>query len=618
MLDRRALIKLGLYGGSGALLHLTQLKSGAWGWALDEDDRTEHEKEDEHHRRHRKSGGGIGGPNGSPPMQPFSVGLPLPPAATKVNPSTLPGIPNEYNTGAQGFDGVPTSYYQVTERQAPVQIYPAGMPSTMVWGFSVPTITPGGQTYLGPTFVADIGERVYVRINNNLGPNITSIVHHHGAHVGSDWDGSALWSQQIHNGTFKDFVYPNDDDIAATHWYHDHDIDLTGHNVFMGLEGFFLLHDAPENALNLPGNPNDPAPAGELPFDLPLVFQDRTFDANAQLVYNPFASRGFLGDMFLVNGAIQPKIRAANRKYRLRILNGSNARFYQFMLQTNTGATIPFNIIGSDGGLYETAVQTDSFLIAPAERVEVVVDFTGLATGTQVMFNNCMMQTDGRKPAGLVANCATVPQTPGPDGVGTICRFDIAFSVKDPSSFTPGQALRNDVPVYLESQALPPVPGTKPGATRDWRFERGQGGEWLVTTFDTTVNPGLQAMPFDPGPPPPAPENPRIDATCKVGTTEIWRLINGSGGWAHPVHIHRNQFRILDRVDSGSGHSLGLLPTQLGLKDVFRLEQNVTIRLISKYTSGPTSDKQTGKYVMHCHNVEHEDMAMMIVWECTP
>ena len=109
----------------------------------------------------------------------------------------------------------------------------------------------------------------------------------------------------------------------------------------------------------------------------------------------------------------------------------------------------------------------------------------------------------------------------------------------------------------------------------------------------------------------------KIDATCKVGSTEIWRLINGSGGWAHPVHIHRNQFQILDRVDSGSGKSLGLLPTQLGLKDVFRLEQNVTILLITKYTSGPTSDKQVGKYVMHCHNVEHEDTAMMIVWECT-
>jgi hypothetical protein len=141
-------------------------------------------------------------------------------------------------------------------------------------------------------------------------------------------------------------------------------------------------------------------------------------------------------------------------------------------------------------------VQVDGFQIAPAERVEVIVDFTGIAIGTKVFLNNCLMQTDGRKPAGLVANCAAVPQTPGPDGVGAICAFDIAFSAKDPSSFTPGQTLRTDLPVYDQALADPPVPGTKPGATRDWRFERGQGGEWLVRTFNTTVNPSLNAMPL--------------------------------------------------------------------------------------------------------------------------
>ncbi|PYY12468.1 MAG: hypothetical protein DMG69_01130 [Acidobacteria bacterium] len=454
-----------------------------------------------------------------------------------------------------------------------------------------------------------------IRIHNNLSPGVNSIVHHHGAHVGSDWDGSALWSQQIQPGTFKDFVYPNDDDIAATHWYHDHDIDFTGQNVFMGLEGMFLLHDAGELALNLPGNPIDQPPAGELPFDMPLVIQDRVFDANGQLAYNPFNFGGVIGDTFLVNGAIQPTARVAPRKYRFRILNGSNARFYQLALFTNAGVPIPFHIVGSDGGLYKTAVQVDprGFMIAPAERVEVIVDFSGLAIGTKVFLNNCMVQTDGRKPAGVVANCATVPQVPGSDGVGSLLSFNVAFSWPDPSSFTPGQTLRTDFPVYNPAEALPPVPGSKPGATHDWRFERGRGGEWLVNCFN-----GAGAQAFDPGPKPPAPENPRVDAKCKVGTTEIWRLINGSGGWAHPVHIHRNQFQILDRVDSGSGRSLGLLPTQLGLKDVFRLEQNTTILLITKYTSGPTSDKQLGKYVMHCHNVEHEDMAMMIVWEVTP
>jgi FtsP/CotA-like multicopper oxidase with cupredoxin domain len=623
MLSRRELIKLGLYGGTGGILHLVRQNSGLYAWALDEDNRRKHKHEhDDDDGRDDDGQGGNGGPGGgpggSPPPPPaFTSTLPLPPVKQKVDPSTLPGI-EIYN------DGVPTSYYELYELQAPVQLFGSAAPATMIWGFDGGTATPAGRTHLGPTFVANLNERVVLRIHNSLGPGINSIVHHHGAHVGSDWDGSALWSQQIHNGTFKDFVYPNDDDIGATHWYHDHDIDFTGHNVFMGLEGFFLLHDAQELALNLPGNPNDPPPAGELPFDLPLVIQDRTFDANAQLVYNPFSAGGFIGYTYLVNGAIRPTARVANRKYRLRILNGSNARFYHLMLRTDTGVPIPFHIIGSDGGLYQSAVEVaDGFQVAPAERVEVIVDFTGLPTGTRVYLNNCQIQTDGRKPSGIDTTFCTsttgVSQTPTPanGGVGSIMTFDVQFSVADPSSFTPGQPLRPDlfktVAVYNPADAVPTFPGSKPGATRDWQFERGQGGEWLVNSFD-----GRGALPFDPGPPPPAAENPRIDATCKVGTTEIWRLINGSGGWAHPVHIHRNQFQILDRVDSGSGKSLGLLPTQLGLKDVFRLEQNVTLLIITKYTSGPTSDKQTGKYVMHCHNVEHEDLAMMIVWECLP
>lgn len=594
MLDRRALIKLGLYGGSGALLHLTRLNSGAYAWALDEDDRSDDEKEHHHHKHHKHHKHGP-----PPPPPPFNLGLPLPPVKQKVDPSTLPGV-QLFN------DGIPTSYYEMHERQAAVQVLP-GMPPTVVWGFD--------GMWPGPTLVANIGERVVLRMHNDLGGTNNSIVHHHGAHVTSESDGSALWSQQIYPGTFKDFAYPNDDDICATHWYHDHNIDFTGHNVFMGLEGFFPLHDAGELGLNLPGNPtNDPAPAGELPFDLPLAIQDRAFDASAQLVYNPFSSRGFLGDMFAINGMIQPMARVANRKYRLRILNGSNARVYHLTLRTDQGALIPFNIIGSDGGLYANAVQVDGFTIAPSERVEVVVDFSGLTPGstTKVFLNNCMMQTDGRKPAGLVADCTNVPRTPGPDGVGSLMSFDILFSTPDNSSFTPDQALRSDLPVFNPADAMPPVPGTKPGATRDWEFVRGNGGEWLVNCFD-----GKGAQAFDPGPTPPMPESPRVDATVKVGDTEIWRLINGSGGWFHPIHIHRNQFRILERLDSGSGKSLGLLPTQLGLKDVFVLEQNVTIRLISKYTNGPNTT-QTGKYVMHCHNVEHEDMAMMIVWECTP
>jgi FtsP/CotA-like multicopper oxidase with cupredoxin domain len=609
MLDRRALMKLGLYGGSGGLLYLTRLKSGAWAWAMDEDDRDEHDKHDcGPGGTGGGTGGGAGGGTGTPPLA-FTSSLPIPPVKQKVDPSTLPGV--ETFT-----DGIPTSYYEINEMQAPVSIMQGN--TTMIWGFD--------GKYLGPTIEAEIGERVVVRMNNMLGPGITSIVHHHGAHVTSAYDGSALWSQQIQPASFKDYIYPNDDDIAATHWYHDHDIDHTGHNVFMGLEGFFLLHDAGERALNLPGkiDPNDPQhndppvanpqlPGGfELPFDIPLVIQDRAFDSSAQLVYNPFSARGFLGNTFLVNGAIQPTARVANRKYRLRFLNGSNARFYQLSLRTNTGATLPIYVIGSDGGLYKNVFPVDSFQIGPAERIEVVVDFSSLAPGpnTRVFLNNLMPQTDGRRPAGPpLAPSSNVPQTPGADGIGSIMTFDVQFTAPDKSGFNPTQTLRTDLPVYDQTQATID-PKTKGLATRDWKFERGNGGEWLVN-----------GQAFDPGPKPPNPEKPRIDATVTQNSTEIWRLINGSGGWWHPVHIHRNQFQIIDRRQSGSNQTISLLANEQGLKDVFALEANHEIRVITKFTNGnpklttPSNATQLGKYVMHCHNVEHEDMRMMVVWE---
>lgn len=545
MLSRRELIKLGLYGGAGGLLHLVRGDSGTLSWALNEVSAAKK-------NRRRKI-----------PLGPFAMPLPIPPVKKPVPASSLPGAPQI--AGA--------TYYEVHMKQAAMQMIPGAKQSpTVIWGYD--------GIYMGPTFTAAIGEPVVVRMHNDL-PGVTAIVHHHGAHTPGSSDGSALVAQQIQPGTFRDYVYPNDDDISATHWYHDHDIDVTGHNVFMGLEGLFPLHDATELALNLPGNPNDRAPRGELPFDLPIVIQDRAFDANNQLAYDPFNHDGFLAmptnnGEFLVNGAIQPVARVANRKYRLRFLNGSNSRFYQLAFSN----AMPFRVIGSDGGLFTAAVDgVTSFLIGPAERYEAIVDFSGVKVGTQVFLDNCLPQSNGRKPNGP-ALLPTDPLTTSPDpvannGVGSLMRFDVAFSVADPSSNP--IALRNDLPVYTAAGAN----------TVLWEFQSGQGA-WLIN-----------GQLFDPA---------RIDHTLHVGDTEIWSLKNGGGGWYHPVHIHRNQFRIFKRNGLDPG------PLEQGLKDVFVLEAGDQVDVITQYTGAA----QIGTYVMHCHNIEHEDMRMMIAFEVLP
>lgn len=511
MPTRRDLLKTGLYS-SAALLHLTGVRFDTW--ALD--------------------GGKNVPPN--PKVIPFQVDLPIPVAKTPVSPDTLPGVP-------RFSDGIPTDYFSVNVQQALAQILPGKQ--TLIWGYD--GVTPG------PTFPARLGRRIVVRQTNNLPSNIN--VHHHGGHTQSLSDGSALPELEIRPGQFRDYIYDNDDDVGGTHWYHDHTLDVTGHNVFMGLAGFYFLGSTTIDALNLPGGPVDAnVPGG--PFDVPLVLQDRTFDANNQLVYNPFDHDGFIGNTFLINGAVQPKFRVGNRKYRFRVLNGSNARFYQISLSSGRS----FQIIGSDDGLLKAPIEDTSFRIGPAERVEIVVDFSFYVPGpnTHVFLNNTMVQTEGRGPDGVDAT------QPFP-----LMRFDVAATIPDKST----------VPAVLET-GLPIFNRADVSARRSFEFVRSDGAWQVNNKF------------FDPN---------RIDATVKLNATEIWTIKNGGGGWFHPVHIHRNGFFILDRNGSPvSGH-------ESGLKDVFVLAGGDQVHVITKFTGA----KQLGKYVFHCHNIEHEDMRMM-------
>jgi FtsP/CotA-like multicopper oxidase with cupredoxin domain len=501
MVNRRELIKAGFYG-SAAMLHLTGLKLDTW--ALDSNSN-----------------------QSSPKVTPFQVDLPLPKVKTPVPAASLPGAP-VFN------DGLPTDYFLATQHQALAQVLPGKQ--TLVWTYD--------GTFPGPTFPARLNRRMVVRQINNLPVN--TVVHQHGGHTQAPSDGSAFPDEEVPVGGFRDYIYDNDSDCGATLWYHDHTLDFTGHNVFMGLAGLFLLASDELEALNLPKGP----------FDIPLVFQDRTFDTNNQLVYNPFSHDGFIGDTFLVNGAVQPKLRVGNGKYRFRCLNGSNSRFYEISLSSGRA----FQIIGSDGGCLHSPVEATSFRIAPAERVEIVVDFSFYAPGpnTHVFLNNTMIQTGGRGPDGVD------PTHPTP-----LLRFDVLDSIIDAS--TVPEIIEDNLPVFNRKESV---------RTRTFEFNRSDGAWQVNGRF------------YDPN---------RVDATLKLNTTEIWKLKNGGGGWFHPIHIHRNEFYILDRN--------GIPPTgaEAGLKDVFVLNPGDEINVITKQVGV----KQLGKYVFHCHNVEHEDMRMM-------
>jgi FtsP/CotA-like multicopper oxidase with cupredoxin domain len=287
---------------------------------------------------------------------------------------------------------------------------------------------------------------------------------------------------------------------------------------------------------------------------VPLLVQDRLFNADGSLFY-PIGEegrpvrQGVFGDVLLVNGAPFPYLRVERRKYRFRLLNGSNARFYQFELSTRD----PFTVLGSDGGFLTAPVQTRNIFMTEAERYDIVVDFKKYPIGSQITLRN----TIAPDPFG---------DTVDPNLIRDVMRFDVVSEAT--SDFTV-PAVLGPGPIANAADAV---------LTRDWVFDRANSA-WVINGKLFDVN--------------------RIDAFPAYGSTEIWRFINKSGGWLHPVHPHLVEFRILDRTRRP------LEAYERGPKDVLALGPNETARVAMKFVDF------RGRYAFHCHNVEHEDHDMM-------
>lgn len=510
----------------------------------------------------------------SPSTTPFRTELRpdrgLPPFATPVAPfptqadrgdTINPDGSTAYHVHGPRVVPANTEFFVIHERPVVHSFHPE-LPPNVLWGYN--------SQIPGPTFIARSGIPQLVRFVNDLPANDPvrigepiSAIHRHGGFQAPEDDGYPL--DTFSTGQSRDYYFPNRPDAGllqnehSTNWYHDHAIDITGGNVYRGLAGFYLYRTPIDT-----GNEQDPPPALALPsgeYDVPLVLQDRLFDAQGYLSFDSFDHNGFLGDKFLVNGLIQPYFRVARRKYRFRFLNGSNARVYQLFLSSGQ----PFVAIGSDTHLFERPVTTQSFRIAPAERLEVVIDFRNYPLDQEVFLVNRLQQTDGRKPDGLVS-----PGTP-------LLRFLVDRDAADPSR-VPATLL----PVTEGPRELLPQVRVQ----RRFKFERSHGA-WVINGefFD---------------------EN-RISARPRRAEPEIWILESG-GGWVHPVHIHLSEFFILSRDGKTPP------PLERGRKDTVLIGGDVgrEVRLLIKF------EEYTGRYAFHCHNIEHEDMRMMAQFEIRP
>jgi FtsP/CotA-like multicopper oxidase with cupredoxin domain len=485
----------------------------------------------------------------------------VPPSATPIRTTlTVPGTWIDPAHPA-GTDRVATEvdYYASHMRQVRVPILP-GQPPTWIWAYQ--GVTPG------PTIHAERGRPVLVRHFNDMpdqhpvllyGPPETS-VHLHGNASLPQHDGYA--SDTTPPGSWKDYWYPTIQD-ARTLWYHDHGVHHTSSNVYMGLAGQYHLHDDAERASGLPLSGSTDRYGN--PYDVPLIIRDAMFDSDAQLVFNDNDESGAFGDVILVNGVPWPNMKVEPRQYRFRMLDAAVSRSLELALSVKGSSTkLPMTVVATDGGIVEVAQAVTSLRIGMAERYEVVIDFAALSGRTLLLRN--------LRPA----NNIEYPTT------GTVMQFQVGRTVTDRSNnaTSPGKTLRS----RPDCMGLVPT-GSTPSRTLN--FVRANG-HWTINgkTWADVISSGFEAT----------------LGTPNLGDVEMWKITNLAGGWFHPVHIHLIDFKILSRTGGKRG---GVQPFECGPKDVVYVGENETVTVIARF--GP----QAGRYMMHCHNLVHEDHDMM-------
>jgi FtsP/CotA-like multicopper oxidase with cupredoxin domain len=489
-----------------------------------------------------------------------------------------------------------------TVRQSP------DLPPQTIWGFNDGT---HGTISPGPTYKANYGVAQLTRninslppLNQNGGFGMPSVTTHlHNGHTPSESDGNPCDFYGV--GHFCDQYYPNVlagfastnpplgdiNEALSTLWYHDHRVDFTSQNTYKGLFGFYCLFNQfdtgnEETGFHLPSFPD---------FDIPLAFADKVYDPQSGLLaFDLFTLDGIMGDKFLVNGAIQPFLEVQPRRYRFRLLDTGPSRFYEFFLTdlNNPGAKNTFWVIANDGNLLPNPVQVTSVRIGVAERVDIIIDFSQYA-GKTIYLENRLLQFNGQGPVppqGFTSGqfeCNTGLDSNGkpisilsditPAGQGNLL---VQFRVNGR-----GEPDGSGNPAFQTFYQLPST-NAPPRIVRTFKFDR-LNGQWSVNGQFMDCN--------------------EFRFTVQQNSVEQWLLTNLTGDWTHPVHIHLEEHQILTR-----NRVPPTLAVEHSRKDVTQLHPNERVQLFFRFRDW------LGKYPIHCHNVIHEDHAMMALWHVLP
>lgn len=416
--------------------------------------------------------------------------------------------------------------------------------STVIQGFG--TVSGLGyqpNSILGPTIKINSGQSVTINLLNQLGENTNT--HWHGLKVPPVMDGHP--ENVISAGSSFNYNFTINQ-RAGLYWYHPHADGTTAKQAFQGLGGLFVVNDLEESALKLPSGSRE----------LFLAIQDKRI-SSGKILYSPTMHEqmsGLMGQYVLVNGNYSPFHLVETAKYRVRILNGSNARIYNLALSNGK----PFTVIGNDGGLLATSKTVSSLMISPGERADLIIDFGGLTLNSELFLISKTF--DGGNSQG--------------NQEFRIMKFKVNSEIVDTYS----------IPNSLSSIA----PLTESMSTKTRLFEisnahmmGGSSGMMMHTINNKSYDPN------------------RIDETVTKGAVETWIFDNTYGNEPHPMHLHGVLFQILSRT--GGRNTLTALES--GWKDIALCMPGEKVKVIIPF------DGYSGKIIFHCHNLEHEESGMM-------
>ncbi|MGO4672136.1 multicopper oxidase domain-containing protein [Bosea sp. 2YAB26] len=424
-------------------------------------------------------------------------------------------------------------------------------------------------------------------------------------------------------------------EIQGSLWFHDHRFFFTAENVHKGMFAVCNFYSGPDrgredldDGINLRLPSGTQLKWGNLDFDVNMVISNPAFDTDGQCRFDIFDTDGFLGDMLCVNGTYYPHFEVLPRRYRFRFLNASMSRFIKLALGVNKsarfsqGTKVPFYFIANDGNLVVNPILlTELDEQGVAERYDIVVDFSAFAPGDSVFLVNLLEQTDGRKPKGAVSMDKAFKGRDDDPCVGPILEFRVVSQVQ--SVDNPGKVYNANNPIDKDRSAnfadpewrtgvktlTTQIPIVAPVRERVIEFGRSGDGDSLGADGQCTPDCGdTKAFPWSikvNGQSAHSLNANRISVLIpKPGEVEHWTLVNGGGGWDHPIHLHFEEGVTMDRGN------LSIPDTErLVRKDVWRLRPSGRVKFQVRF------GEFGGAYVNHCHNTVHEDFAMLLRYQ---